>query len=86
MTVTTQIDGALHELLTAHCAARRCSKSQVIKDLLVGLLIPTQPGKSLLMGKTMAPEWLPELRRRPGTAPKVLTIPEAKRQAKGGRP
>jgi hypothetical protein len=82
VTVTTQIDPELHKLLTDHCAARRCSKSQVIKDQLVALLVPaTTPRKAI---PTTEPAWLPELRHRP--APKVLTVAEAKRQAKGGRP
>ena len=81
MTVTTQIDVVLHELLTAHCAARRCSKSQVIKDQLVALLIPVHvPGKSRIAGKDLE---LPEIRRRP--TPGILTVDQAKRQAKGGR-
>ena len=76
MTVTTQIDAVLHELLTNHCAARRCSKSQVIKDELVKLLIPLHVPSAAL------PD-LPELRRRP--TPGILTVDQAKRQAKGGR-
>ena len=75
MTVTTQIDAVLHELLTNHCAARRCSKSQVIKDQLVALLIPVHV-------PTPALPALPELRRRP--TPGILTVDQAKRQAKGG--
>ena len=75
MTVTTQIDAELHELLTAHCVARRCSKSQVIKDQLVALLIPVHVPAAAIPA-------LPELRRRPT---QVLTLAEARRQAKGGR-
>lgn len=76
MTVTTQIDAVLHELLTAHCVARRCSKSQVIKDQLVALLIPVHVPAAAIPA-------LPELRRRP--TPGILTVDQAKRQAKGGR-
>lgn len=75
MTVTTQIDAVLHELLTAHCLARRCSKSQVIKDCLVSLLIPVHVPSAAIPA-------LPEIRRRPT---QVLTVAEARRQAKGGR-
>lgn len=74
-TVTTQIDDELHEKLVDHSNQRRKSMSQVIKDLLVGLLLPPLPPSM---------QSLPELRRRP--APKVLSVAEAKRQAKGGRP
>ena len=74
-TVTTQIDDELHGKLVVHAEDRRKSMSQVIKDCLVALLLPPMP-ESL--------QSLPDLSHRP--APKVLTVTEAKRQAKGGRP
>ena len=74
-TVTTQIDDELHGKLVVHADQRRKSMSQVIKDCLVALLLPPMPASM---------QSLPDLRRRP--APKVLSVAEAKRQAKGGRP